>query len=272
VVIRQSLQYALARRGVAVSQIIVSLVVIVTVAALGEQTSFFQRLVITAVGIAAVLLVGFGANRLVFWIDRRFFREAYNAEQILSSLAASVSSIVELGPLLKTVASRVAEALHISQIAVFVCDQNLYRPAFGLGYSQPKEVVFSDKAITVQELSRRKEPLPVYFEDPRSWVARADGTEAKMLRELDAQLFLPLAHKDELLGFITLGPKYAEAPYSSSDVNLLQSVASQTALAVENSRLTSAIASETAEREVIQRELAIAREVQPAELSPDSGP
>ena len=54
-------------------------------------------------------------------------------------------------------------------------------------------------------------------------------------------------------------------------MNLLRSVASQTALAVENSRLVSAIASETADREVIQRELAIAREVQ-QRLFPQSYP
>lgn len=262
VVIRQSLQYALARRGVIALQVIVSLVVVVWVAALAGRASFPERLAITASGIAAVLLVGFGANRLASWIDRRFFREACNAEQILNELAASVSSMVELGPLLRTVSSRVTQALHISETAVFLREQSLYRPAFCLGYAQPRDTLFSDASLTVQELIRRKEPLPVYFDAPRSWVHRVDGTEAGALRELDARLLLPLARKDDLLGFITLGPKYAEAPYSATDVNLLQSVASQTALAVENSRLASAIASETAEREVIRRELAIAREVQ----------
>jgi len=271
VAIRQSLQYALARRGVIALQIIVSLIAIVFVAALAGKTSFLERVVITALGIAAVLLVGFGAKRLASWIDRRFFREACNAEQILSELAASVNSMVELGPLLRTVASRITEALHISEIAVFLGEQNLYRPVFSLGCSEPAQAVFTENCITVQELSRRKEPLPVYFDNPRSWVARVNGAEATALRDFDAQLLLPLARHAGLLGFITLGPKHAEAPFSATDLNLLQSVASQTALAVENSRLTSAIATETAEREVIRRELAIAREVQ-QRLFPQSCP
>lgn len=65
-----------------------------------------------------------------------------------------------------------------------------------------------------------------------------------------------------MLGFLTLGPKISEAPYSPADMRLLQSVASQTGFAIENSRLSSAIALETAQREVLNRELAIAREVQ----------
>jgi sigma-B regulation protein RsbU (phosphoserine phosphatase) len=262
VVIRQGLQYALARRGVVFLQIIVSVVVVIVVADIAGQISFFQRVLVTALGLAVVLLAGIGANRLGSWVDRQFFREAYNTEQILNRLAESVSTIVELGPLLKTVSARIAEALHISDVAVFLPEQKAYRPAFALGYQQPEDFVFNEGSLTVQELRRRREPLPVYLENPRSWVARTNGTEAKVLRQLDAQLLLPLARKDQLLGFIALGPKHSEAPYSTSDVNLLQSVASQTALAVENSRLTSAIANETAEREVIQRELSIAREVQ----------
>ena len=262
VVIRQSLQYALARRGVVLLQILVSLMVVVVAAGVTGEISFFRRVLFTAVGVAAVLLTGMGAKRLASWIDRQFFREAYNAEQILIRLAESVSSVVELAPLLRAVATRMAEALHISEIAVFLCEQNIYRPAFSLGYPQPTHATFDATAATVQELSRRKEPLPVYLDNPRAWTAKLHERETKALRELDAQLLLPLARKDQLLGFITLGWKSSEAPYSASDVKLLQSVASQTALAVENSRLTAVIASETAERQVIQRELAIAREVQ----------
>lgn len=262
VVIRQSLQYALARRGLVVLQILISTVVVLVVAGLTGQLSFGQRILLTALGIAAVLLTGLGARRLADWIDRRFFREAYHAEQILNRLAESVSSMVELGPLLSTVGARIAEALHISEIAIFLRDQNAYRPAFSLGYNHDEDLAVDDNTPFVQELRRRKTALRTYLADKRLWRANVDGAEAKFVHEFDAQILLPLRRSDELLGFITLGPRKAEAPYSASDVNLLQSVASQTALAVENSRLTSTIATEAAQREVIQRELDIAREVQ----------
>ena len=262
VVIRQSLQYALARRGVLLLRLIVFVVVMLILAGLSGQMSFFPRLAAIGAGIAAVLLTGIAANRLGLWIDRQFFREAYNTEQILNRLAESVSSMVELAPLLKTVATRIGEALHISDIAVFLCEQNFYRPVFSLGNSQIEQSVFDDSASTIRELRRRKEAVTVDIDDPRSWAARVGSAEAEVLHELEARLLLPLSRKDELLGFISLGPKASEAPYSTSDVNLLQSVGSQTALAVENSRLTSTIAAETAKREVIDRELSIAREVQ----------
>ncbi len=128
VLVRQGLQYALARRGIIIMQLVVSLGVVLMVAKLSENISFGQRAALTASGIGVVLLVGAGSQRLARWIDRRFFREAHNVEQVLKELAEDVSSIVELGPLVKTVMSRLAEALHITKLAVFLGDQDLYQP------------------------------------------------------------------------------------------------------------------------------------------------
>ena len=65
-----------------------------------------------------------------------------------------------------------------------------------------------------------------------------------------------------MLGFISLGPKRSDEPYSRADLRLLKSVATQTGLALENAHLISAIADEVAQRERLNSELQIARDVQ----------
>jgi sigma-B regulation protein RsbU (phosphoserine phosphatase) len=74
---------------------------------------------------------------------------------------------------------------------------------------------------------------------------------------------------------LSLGPKKSEEPYTSSDVQLLRTVALQTGLALENSRLACAVAKEMAQREKLNREIEIAREVQerlfPQSLPPIAG-
>ena len=65
-----------------------------------------------------------------------------------------------------------------------------------------------------------------------------------------------------MLGFISLGPKRSEEPYTPSDLRLLQSVSTQAGLALEISALVHSLASEAARRERIDREIEIAREVQ----------
>ncbi|HNY39615.1 MAG TPA: SpoIIE family protein phosphatase [Bryobacteraceae bacterium] len=76
------------------------------------------------------------------------------------------------------------------------------------------------------------------------------------------ELELPLEAGGRNLGWLRLGPKKSEEPFSGSDRKLLESVAVQTALALENHRLAGEVARESAQREFMQRELDIAREVQ----------
>ncbi|MDQ2710760.1 MAG: SpoIIE family protein phosphatase [Acidobacteriota bacterium] len=262
VILRQSLQYALARRGVVLLQSTVSLIVIICVAALSGKVTFTARLLITGVGVGAVLFIGLGARRLAIWIDRRFFREAYRTEQVLTSLAASVSSIVEIGPLLQTVVGSISQALHIDEAAAFLHEKDSYRPALALGYSEISEISFRDDAALARALRTQLKPVPVYFGDRYSWINALGDSDIKSLRELNTQLLLPVSRRNELLAFLSLGPKAADTAYSPTDIELLQTVASQTALAIENSQLTATVAAEVAEREIITRELAIAHDVQ----------
>jgi phosphoserine phosphatase RsbU/P len=263
VLVRQSLRYALARRGVLAMRVVVSTCVIVIVAILSGGLALGPRTLVTSVGIGVVFLIGAGSERMARWIDRRFFREAYDVEQVLNQLAENVTSIVELEPLLETVTSRLAEALHITKMAVFLDgNNNLYRAVAAFGVSESPAYAFTQETASVRELRIAQRPLPVYLDEPGSWAHRIKGAESALLRDLETQLLVPVTRRSEMLGFLTLGPKSSEAPYSPSDMQLLQSVASQTGFAIENSRLSSAIANETAQREVLNRELAIAREVQ----------
>jgi sigma-B regulation protein RsbU (phosphoserine phosphatase) len=90
-----------------------------------------------------------------------------------------------------------------------------------------------------------------------------DGPEQRgAFAGLGTELLLPLSTKGELRGVLSLGPKRSEEPYCRRDIRLLESVANQTALALEVSRLTSAVAAEAEQRVRFNNEIEIARQVQ----------
>ena len=89
-----------------------------------------------------------------------------------------------------------------------------------------------------------------------------DREERTALEDLKPELLLPLSLKDKVLGIMSLGPKQSEEPFSPTDLRLLNSVAAQTGLALENGRLTEAIREEARAREKQNRELELGREVQ----------
>ena len=267
VVIRQGLQYTLARRGVFIVQVLLSAVLFVAITLLmtSHAMSPLSTVAVLAVGLWGIFLLHGAGQRVAVWVDRRFFRDAYNAEQILSDLAEKVRTIVETQPLLEIVTERIAESLHVKRLAVLLGGDGLYRPAHALGYGALPDTVFAGTAATVQVLKSEKQPVRVYFDDAESWINRRpemSEEERGQLSALQSELLLPLAVRDDLIGFLSLGQKLSEAPYSSTDLRLLSSVAAQTGLALEVARLTTAIGSEIAQRERVNRELEIAREVQ----------
>jgi len=126
-------------------------------------------------------------------------------------------------------------------------------------------VSFSQNTGTAKVLRQQKEPARVFLNDRDSWLYREEDIseeERAKLATLGSELLLPLAVRDKLLGFISLGPKKSEEPYTGSDVRLLKSVAAQTGMALENANLMREIATEVAHRERLNREVEIAREVQ----------
>ena len=267
VALRQGLQYALARGGLRMLQVLAIAAVVFTAATMAGEThrNRPQKITVIAVGLSVVITLRRLGDRVRTWVDRQFFREAYDAEHVLSELSEQVRTMVEPGTLLETVTARISETLHVPQVAVLLGGGELYRPAFAMGYGDLSNLSFSRNTGTTRLLQQQKEPARVFLNDRDSWLYREEeinDEERGKLAALHSELLLPLAVRDKLLGFISLGPKKSEEPYTGSDVRLLKSVATQTGLALENANLMREIADEVAHRERLNREVEIAREVQ----------
>ena len=248
VVIRQGVQYLLASRGLLVLQVFLSALVVAAAALSVNDADRPQGIWLIGIVLLCVFLIQQFAAKVRTWIDRRFFREAYDAEQILTELAAKVRTMVETGPLLEMVTHRISESLHIPRVAVLLNDGGAFEVSYAVGYSESPRVMI---------------------------LADSPNIEKTAKEQLGAELVLPLSLNQKVLGVLSLGPKRSEEPYSKADVRLLGSVATQTGLALENSRLTAEVAAEVAHRERMNREIEIAREVQerlfPQELPQFSG-
>lgn len=261
-VLRQSAQYALVRGALWVFRGLVVAIAINLFLNLRQQ-EFHPLTEAGLIGLALLVLIFRQrfTGRFSRWLDRRFFREAYSAEQVLSELGNEARKFVETKPLLDTVTRRISETLHVPSISVLLRGDGGFRLEQTLN-GGATEAVLEPGARAIRILDSSHQPSIVYFDDPDSWVHEASHSEQRTLRSLDAQLLLPLSGREELLGVMALGPKRSEEPYSKSDLQLLQSVAAQTGLALENGRLLITLSEEAARRERLNREIEVAREVQ----------
>jgi sigma-B regulation protein RsbU (phosphoserine phosphatase) len=201
-------------------------------------------------------------KRVQAWLDRKFFREAYDAEVVLNELSDEVRRFTETAPLLETVARRVAETLHINQVAMLLRRGEIFQLQQSIGVTVDGTLTLPAQASAVRYLTSTNEPARLYRDDPDAWYLMAGTGERHVLDMVNAELLLPLPGRNRLMGMMALGPKRSEAAYTPADLHLLHTVATQTGLAIEVAELAHSLATEAAQRERVNREIEIAREVQ----------
>ncbi len=218
----------------------------------------------TAVAFLIVILaLRFGVSkRLEQWLDKQFFREAYNAEVMLNELSDEVRRFTETRPLLETVARTVCDTLHIRQIAMLLRRGDSFYVEQAVGVAPDGALTLPAQASAIRYLANSNEPARLYRDDPDAWYLMAGVAERRALDLLNAELLVPLPGRNRLMGIMALGPKRSEAAWSRTDLQVLQTVARQTGLALEVSELAHSLAAEAAQRERTNREMEIAREVQ----------
>lgn len=307
-IIRRSARYVLVSRGA----ILLDLIAVgLSVAAV--LTYIFNRirppvivigLVSAAVGVATWKIAsGLHDKYLRPLIDRRFFRQSYDAHQIIAELTGALRTVTGLPQLLELVATRIQTALQTVNVTIFLRDQTTgnYNNAFSHDYSETGGRAISRERHSslpyysglLKQVSDNGEPVDAerYFAEaqqgsdngklrdvenggptgPASPVNKSNmiEDEVEALREVKATLLMPLASKDELLGFISLGPRLGDLPFSREDKQLLMSVSGPTAFAIENARLVEQMVAEARRLQEIEgdhrrktEELAFARQLQ----------
>jgi serine phosphatase RsbU (regulator of sigma subunit) len=127
-----------------------------------------------------------------------------------------------------------------------------------------------------QELERMPTTMPLLTElaqRGRAWDVPVAGSGGPSeLAPLGAECLVPiLGRKSGLLGLLVLGPRLSEEPYSGEDKHLLDSVASQAGVTLENIRLAEKMVEQMEAERRVAMEMDIARQVQ-ARLFPQKLP
>jgi sigma-B regulation protein RsbU (phosphoserine phosphatase) len=246
-IIRRSARYVLVSRGSAVLIIAsVCLIMFFVMDAVFRYTSPKSGRVVGIISAVLAIIVWnlvntFHRRVIAPLIDRHFFREAYDARQILADLSQSVRSTTDSRQLLEMVCTRIQKALHVENLTVFLRDEESgdYRHAITFDHQSDHPIVSSAddlrlpaEAGVVQRLSESGEPLGVDLHELSPSFPQRD-----LLERLNTALLLPLAAKGQLLGVISLGARLGDQPFSREDEQMLMSVAGQTSFALENIRL-----------------------------------
>jgi len=146
-------------------------------------------------------------------VDRTFFRERYDHARTIQALARSMASLLDLDEITRRLTTTIESAMHV-------------RSARLLLGGLPADIV-TVLQVAPGALSRYQ-----LAADPR--FARDSAPALAAYAVLAAEVVVPLRFQDALEALLVLGPKRSEGAYTDDDLELLETVADQAAVAVAN--------------------------------------
>jgi hypothetical protein len=281
-ILRRGLQYAMISRGFLALEALLIFIALFFLAG-----PLFARLLpgagqsLASVGTAILTLALIAGLRRVNQqimpiIDRRFFREAYDARQILTELSRSIRrSPSQPHLLLNTVCDRIQRTLYPRKLTIFLRDEDwsglepeaaleesrlhvqlqsgeeTFLPFLFRSEGRRSAAALRSVAVRLEEtlpadtrmsrfldrLSEEKDPevleirpklrrgLTLSSSDDWGALLREENPDSTLLGRFEVRLIVPLVTGGEVLGFIALGEKRSEEPYSREDRELLLTVA-----------------------------------------------
>jgi eukaryotic-like serine/threonine-protein kinase len=241
-IVRQGLRYALARRSL--DALIPLLGALLVFDALVHRDQPLVALVQSRwwwyVPIGATLLVV--RSRREHWLtslDRRFFRERYDAQRLLTSIASQVARAQSFEAVAPAIGHQIDEALHPTFVSVLqhVRARSTFAGTSG-GIPESSAMTLPASLRVIGVLAVLRKPLALSLGDT-AWVRQQLPLEERtLLLEHGIELLVPISGRsagEPPRGLLVLGPRRSEEPYNQEDMDLLSTIAHAVGALLERS-------------------------------------
>ncbi|KAF0108368.1 MAG: putative adenylate/guanylate cyclase [Anaerolineaceae bacterium] len=165
-------------------------------------------------------------------IDRTFYRSPADYRRVLNELSSSLVVTPNLERTLHLLTDQLQKALAPEEFVVYLYDDDraLYVP-HSRGEREFPSLPADDPIV--QTIRDAAEPL--WFPPNAALPPGLEGSAE--YHSLGCSAFIALRYEGSLTGFLALGLRRSGEPYTSEDLDFLDTVAGQSALALENARL-----------------------------------
>lgn len=205
-----------------------------------HQIDLSFSFLILSIGIVAALAFEGVKYRMDRAMHQIIVRDKYFYHRVLEEFSRRLVTIMDLNRLLPMLADTVEKSMIVTRISIFLYnpEKEIFRRALvrGLPENEMADVSFKSGDPIIRWLHKKKEAI---LRPELEGKLRSPEEEElfKVMARFQAEVCLPLIYMDRLIGFINLGHKFEEEMYYREDLDLLNTLANQLAIAIENANL-----------------------------------
>jgi signal transduction histidine kinase len=184
------------------------------------------------------------------WVNKSIFGSAHDPNRIFREYSQSVSNILDLNLLSTVAVGLISDALEVQSGALFTVDSEYGDD--GVRRYRLKGIPGTEKSAPINAKIPLDSPIAKKLGDERSPLMQSEidvlpefrfltAQERSWLSSQEMDVYVPIHAKDEWVGIFALGPKSSGASYFDDDLDLLATLANQTAVALQNARLVGSL-------------------------------
>jgi len=171
-------------------------------------------------------------------LDRFFYRDRLDYRRTLIEFGRTLTNEVHLEPMLGSVLDRISQTLLVDRLAIFRVEPvtGAVRLSRSMGMPAPEQLNLSFLDPARREFSRGY----LFYESPRNSSEPGD-TERDNVALLNLNYYIPCRIRERTVAILGLGKTVDGDFLSSEDVELLFTIASYVAIALDNAQLYSSL-------------------------------
>ncbi len=214
-----------------------------------SQFAHYPWVLTIVLAFLVVLLVNPLLREAQEWLNRLFFGKDHDISGILREYSQSISNVLDLELLSIVIVEKSRQALKVDSGDIFLVEfeakdksnQNyVLRRGRDRDDETAKGVIPAESALA-QALGQERRTLFKGEIDMLPAYQSITVREQHWLSRLGMEVYVPVHAQDEWVGLLALGPKSSGEPYYAEDIELLNILTDQTAVALQNVLLVESI-------------------------------
>jgi signal transduction histidine kinase len=233
------------KKGTTYALLLVLLYVPAFILILLAQKAFFQKIdtffsvILFSIFFLVTLFFQKIKPRTERTVEQFLFKDRYDYRETLARFSKAMVSILDLRSLLQKIIETITQTMKVEKASLFLLNEE--RGGYDLYESKNAKMNSPPSHLS------KGDPLPSYLQKIGEVTILEELMKGAHLSELnqvteqmsslEAEVSIPLTSKGRLIGIMNLSHKFDKDFYSQEDVDLLTTLANQTAIALENARL-----------------------------------
>ncbi|MBD3380463.1 MAG: GAF domain-containing protein [Candidatus Omnitrophica bacterium] len=167
--------------------------------------------------------------------DKFLFQKKYDYKTLLKTFADDVLMVLDMNELVNLTVNKLTEIVKLENATILLSsgEDGDFSIVASSGMEDPEYEITSGSGISDLLMTK---PDYLLFEDS-SDTDNYDNEVRRAMKDLQARLLIPLVHRNQVVGLLTLGKKKSDEEFSQDDIDILLPISRTLSIAIANARL-----------------------------------